>query len=116
NLSVAHHINGKKVMVTNQILLEHYSPGNFDEEWIDKLETFHQLYQEYLPIIKAKNLTRAEYKKLEFETGKWFINRLIIGKEKRKAIFWWSKIIRFNFFDYYHLVFLKNWFRLSLKK
>jgi glycosyltransferase involved in cell wall biosynthesis len=40
-----------KVLVTNQILLEHFSNGTIDSRWLNATYNFHKLYKKHLPKI-----------------------------------------------------------------
>lgn len=42
---------GYKVLVTNKVLLEHFSNGTIDSSWVNSTYKFHKLYKPYLPII-----------------------------------------------------------------
>jgi hypothetical protein len=49
SLSLLYRKYGYKVMVTNQILLEHFSEGNKNKEWVQSLRAFHSKYHTYFP-------------------------------------------------------------------
>lgn len=49
-----------KVMVTNSILLEHFSLGKIDDSWIKSTVKFHRLYENTLPQFIGRKPTKSE--------------------------------------------------------
>ena len=49
SISLLYRKNQYKVLVTNKILIEHFSEGNKNEEWIDSLVRFHHKYNSHFP-------------------------------------------------------------------
>src|SRR5690606_39023343 len=59
-----------KIIVTNEILVEHFSLGILNGEWINSTFNIHELYKKNLPI----NCSKSEINKLtEIENGERFI-------------------------------------------
>ncbi|WP_016991059.1 glycosyltransferase, partial [Flavobacterium sp. ACAM 123] len=50
NLSLAYKKQGYKIMVTHNVLLEHFSAGVINEDWLVSVLNFDRYYGKYLPI------------------------------------------------------------------
>jgi hypothetical protein len=50
-----------KVLVTHEILLEHFSAGSFSKEWINDTLTVHQKWKQTLPRFKGVSGTRDQF-------------------------------------------------------
>jgi glycosyltransferase involved in cell wall biosynthesis len=50
NISLENYIKGHKTVVTNQILIEHFSNGVINESWFNSTYKIHQIYDEILPL------------------------------------------------------------------
>jgi hypothetical protein len=59
NIAIETRKKGYKIGVTNQILIEHFSIGNLNKEWIQATITAHKLYRKFLPLSVDK-LTNNE--------------------------------------------------------
>ena len=56
---------GNKVLVVTDILLEHFSGGKTNNEWIENSIIIHNKWKQYLPQIAGIHLTSAEIKSRE---------------------------------------------------
>lgn len=96
---------GYKIVVTNEILLEHFSTGTIDNAWVDSTYTIHSVYNNMLPLSSIGN---QEIKKFEIENAKRFI-RLCIKYNRRKAAFsTWNKFVVMHPLSKFHFWFIKE--------
>ncbi len=98
---------GYKVMVTNEILIEHFSLGNINSEWFESAYCTHKIYKRTLPVLNdgKKN------KELEIANAVWFISESLRYKKYDLAFFIWIKLFTLNPFLKFHLIFLKNFIK-----
>ena len=68
---------GQKIIVTNQILLEHFSLGNLDKNWLKSIVEFHKIYNKYLPVSVELAKDSKEMKKLEIKNAKKYIKQIL---------------------------------------
>ena len=100
--------NGFEVVVTNQILIEHFSKGNIDNSWYKTTFELHKKYKNILPL-KTDDIIDLDFLKiLELKNGKKFVDNLLKLKFKRKAIVLWFNIFLIKPYHRYHLSFLKH--------
>lgn len=107
-LSLKHHMLNKKVLVTSEILLEHFSEGSLNKLWYESTSLFHKLYKNYLPIDISGQINNIESKKTEFKFGQIFITTLIEQKLYWEAIYWWFKMFKLKPKSKYHYRFWKS--------
>lgn len=113
NLSFEQLISGKKIVVTNRILLEHYSNGTIDEKWIESIYMIHKLYKRILPLNSTLNKVSVE---LEVLNGKKFIEKSIEFNKKFIALKVWLNIIKIYPFSSLHIKILKLFIKTFFKK
>lgn len=113
-LSLKHHIFNKKVIVTNKILLEHFSEGSLNKSWYESTSLFHKLYKSYLPIDISGQENNIQSKKTEFNLGISFIAKLVEKKLYWDAIYWWFEIFKLKPKSKYHYRFWKRILKNSL--
>ena len=102
--------NGFEVVVTNQILVEHFSKGILDISWYNSTYELHEKYKNILPL-KTNDIIDLDFLKiLELKNGKKFVNKLVQLKFKRKAIILWFDIFLIKPYNRYHLSFFKHLF------
>lgn len=112
NISLEYIKNGYKIIVTNEILTEHFSFGNIDKTWYESTFKIHEMYSKYLPQIMG-NMNFEEVKTLEIKNAKKFINQCLGFKQYKLAFWVWLKLFRLAPFLKFHLRF---WFNFVLKK
>lgn len=105
NLSFEYLKKGFKIVVTNKILIEHFSLGKLDKSWIISALKIHEIYSDFLPLT---SLDVYEIKNQEFKNGSKFVNELLYYKMFREAIFLWSKLVRLKPKSKFHLEFIKK--------
>lgn len=64
-----------KVVVTYDLLLNHFSEGNYDRTWLTEILKLHKKWTGHLPI-NTGNLTMKEVLRIEKVTFKEFVSRL----------------------------------------
>lgn len=107
NLSTLNHMAGKKVLVTNRILVEHFSEGNQDKSWYKSASVFHKLYKNHLPIVKDDFFEIRQLKSLEFSLAHRFVTKLIEYKLYEEAQYWWFQLLLLKPFSKLHYRFFK---------
>jgi hypothetical protein len=113
NLSLECKKLGYKTMVTNEILIEHFSLGNIKGEWVESSYQFYTLFKDSLPLNLENNRIN---KKQEIANAVSFINECLKFKKYKLSIFIWRKLFFLNPFLKFHLIYLKNNFRKILLK
>jgi len=88
---------GKKwdVAVTFDILIEHFSEGNYDRAWIEHMLLIHKKWSSALPIKNENSLNKKEAAICEMNAVKYFIDKMMFaGYKKRKMyeVLWQSKL------------------------
>ncbi|RYZ29581.1 MAG: glycosyltransferase [Chitinophagaceae bacterium] len=94
-----------KVLVTNQILLEHFSLGNTDHVWLAESLKLSQKWKGKLPI---GNLSRNDKKRLEWIHKKWFIKEMVKHGYPRleilKVLFGFGTVKFFSFTQFKSII------------
>lgn len=108
NISFEYLKNGYKILVTNEILVEHFSLGTLNESWYKSTSIFHKLYKNYLPIAVNVEYKNEKLKKTEFKFGQIFIVKLIEQKLYYDAIYWWFEMFKLKPKAKYHYRFWKR--------
>jgi glycosyltransferase involved in cell wall biosynthesis len=93
-LSLKHHAFNKKVIVTNKILLEHFSEGSLNKSWYKSTSLFHKFYKSYLPIVISGQQNDIQLKRTEFKVGLRFTTKLIEQKSYWDAFYWGFEIFK----------------------
>lgn len=97
-----------KVVVTNEILIEHFSVGTINDSWYESAYKLYKIYSNKLPrnvngIIDSKLLDE-----LEFKNGVHFINKMLILGKNKYAIKIWFKLFLLKPMSKFHLGFIKK--------
>jgi len=108
NLSLEYLKNEYSVMVTNKILLEHFSIGALDKSWCLSTLQIHKLYKELLPLSKSDHLLS---KNIEFNNGVKFVTKLLEFNIKKPAFFLWLRLFQIKPFSKFHFYFLQKIFK-----
>lgn len=109
NISLEQIINGNRIMVTKNILIEHFSSGSINENWFLTTDEIHKLYSNNLPVNKA-NLSSKEISELELKNGEKFILDLYRSGLKQLAVRTWKELFALQPFSLIHLRILKTLF------
>lgn len=100
---------GFKVMVTNQVLLKHFSVGHVNKKWVEAQLKLYSIYKTLLPISVKNTISNKQLVNLELENGINFCNKLKKYGFKIKALKFWLKTIRVKPKSKWHLKFIKSW-------
>lgn len=109
DLSIAVKKQKLKVVVTNLILLEHFSKGMINKSWLKSSIKLYNKHTKILPLSVTKKLNHLN--KLEISNGIKIINLLLDNNEKKIAIIFWIKLIVLKPFSRYHFKFLNLLFK-----
>lgn len=108
NISIVCKMKGFKILVTNQILLEHFSNGNINDSWYESTLKLHEIYKKALPLIASDFNNTVLLKHIEISNGKKIAGQLFgIGK-KKEAVRIWKQLILIQPFSLFHLKFFKR--------
>ena len=111
NLSFESLKNGYKIVVTNLIKIEHFSPGDINDSWIDSTYVIHNLYKDILPLSISGN---NKNKKFEVENAKRFINKCLNFNDKKKAFSIWKRLVKLKPYSKFHYKFIRNIIKTTL--
>ena len=89
NISFEYKKRGYDIVVTNKILLEHFSAGVIDENWIQATYKIHGLYQKELPLFVSGNTVT---KKHEIMNAQRFITICLDFGFKKMAVLVWFRL------------------------
>lgn len=115
NISLEYITNNYNVVVTNQILIEHFSIGTLNKDWVQSTLEIHDIYKKKLPVITNDLMTGERLRILEFSNGSEFINKYL-NLARRKSISIWLRLIFLNPSSSFHYKFLKKIIKLALRK
>jgi glycosyltransferase involved in cell wall biosynthesis len=104
NLSFECKKQGLKIVVTNQLLIEHFSIGSINKEWIASTSKMHELYQKILPLLLD---VAPQSESLEIANAKKFILQSLLFHERLIAFKYWTKLFVIYPFLKFHLSFWK---------
>lgn len=94
-----------KIVVTNEILIEHFSTGTINEEWISSTYKIHNLYKNILPLnSNKKNID----KNIEISNAKKFIRECLKYKKNKIAFTIWKELFYLEPISFFHLKFWRT--------
>jgi hypothetical protein len=105
NISLEYKRYGYQIMVTNEILLEHFSIGTLNEAWVDSNFQLHSFYKNILPLSILKSKINKE---IEITNAIRFINQSLKFKKNKLAYSTWRKLFLLNPGSKYHIQFWKT--------
>lgn len=89
NISLEYKKQGYKVIITNQVLLEHFSTGKLNGDWVKSCYYIHQKYKSILPL---SNKTGTVSKETEIANAVNFIEECLTFKKYNIAFFIWLRL------------------------
>lgn len=95
---------GYKLGVTNKVLLEHYSLGNVNNQWLSTNIQVHRMYNKLLPL----NLTGTDLKAAEVYSTKKLIDKCKLFRRKRLFIYHWGRLLFMDPSSKKHVKLLRN--------
>lgn len=105
NISFEYKKHGYAIVVTKEILIEHFSEGSINGEWVESAYRMYRIYRNNLSLnieISKRN------KKLEIINAIRFIDEGLKFKKYKEASAIWLKLFYKNPIMKYHFVFLKT--------
>ena len=112
NLSFEYIKKGFKVMVTKNILIEHFSIGKLDESWYNSTLQVHELYKKLLPLSVQESY---DFKKEEIKNGIRFISGLLGFKMLKEAFMLWFMLLLLKPISKFHYHFVKEYIKICLR-
>lgn len=106
-LSLLYKQNNYKVVVTQNILIEHFSLGIINKSWFESTLQFDSLFKRFLPLKTESSLSKKQFKMQEFKNGMRFCTNLVHYNLKRKAIKYWIRLFFIKPISKFHFHFLK---------
>lgn len=94
--------SGYTVVVTNRILVEHFSMGSFKKDWIESTDKFYRSYESFLPKMAESGLKTT---KQEISNFKRFIRDCIKIDNFKLAFFYWRKLMLHHPIAFFHIQF-----------
>ena len=101
-----------KIVVTNEILIEHFSSGSVNGDWIESAYEIHKLYKNKLPLFidDEKNDNKQE-----IANAIWFIKESLKFKKYHIALMVWGELFFLNPLLLFHIIYWKNNFKNNAK-
>lgn len=111
NISFEYKKYGYKILASSEILIEHFSLGNINKEWVESSYQIYNSYKNILPLnLKGNKINKAQ----EVANAIWFINEIFKYKKDKIAFTFWLKLFCINPFLKYHIIFLKKYVTINL--
>lgn len=108
NISLEYAKKGYKILVTNKILIEHFSIGTISKSWYKSTSQLHKVYAGFLPLKMDSTTLESSISKQEFENGVNFINGLLKYDLRKQAFYYWMYLIKLKPYSKFHWRFLKS--------
>ncbi|WP_394775087.1 glycosyltransferase [Flavobacterium sp.] len=90
NFSFEYLKKGYKIVVTKEVLLEHYSRGIINKDWCKSAIEFYKLYKDFLPLSVSET---NNIKSQEFKNGNYFVSQLIGFNLIKESFRFWLDLI-----------------------
>lgn len=100
---------GYKIVVTNEILIEHFSSGTINKQWVESSYELYSLYKKFLPLSLDKSKTN---KKQEIVNAKKYLNECLKFKKYKIAFIISKELLYINSFSNSVLFFGKTILKL----
>jgi glycosyltransferase involved in cell wall biosynthesis len=105
NISFEYKNYGYKVVVSNKILIEHFSPGVTDEKWIRATYKIHNLYRKKLPLFASGYVVTKD---LEIINAQRFITMCLDFGFKKMAVLVWFRLFLLQPYSKFNNMFWKR--------
>ena len=86
-----------KVAVTFEVLMEHFSEGSYDANWLDSVLKLHRKWQHILPLESGLSLTKEEAKLCEKRCFLFLLEKMSASNFTKKDMYkvlWQSRLYR----------------------
>lgn len=108
NISLEHKKKSIKIIVTNEVLIEHFSLGNLDENWGLSTLKAHKMYISCLPIGIDNVQNYQIIESLEIKNAKRLIKQILSFGFNRKTINLWFSLFAFILHSKFYLTYFKK--------
>lgn len=108
NISFEYKKFGYRIIVTNEILLEHFSLGTLNSSWVNSTFKIHNLYNRILPLTSIKTDVKTEE---EIINAKKFVKKSLKYNNYKVAALTWIKLFYRDPISGYHIQFWKRIFK-----
>lgn len=116
NLSMEYLSNNFKIVVTNEILIEHFSIGKINKDWFEALVKLHDIYKYLLPA-KINNITeKFNFEEIEKKNQEKIMVPLLKNKYNKEAFNIWKSYFLKNPFSKLNYTILVFIIKKKLKK
>jgi glycosyltransferase involved in cell wall biosynthesis len=105
-----------KIVVTNEILIEHFSNGNINKSWQDSTMKIHELYLKNFPLYVGSKNIKHDLKSLEIKNGLNFLNQCLAFGFKDGFFKLWFKLFCLQPFSKSHFMIFKKCIKNMLNK
>jgi hypothetical protein len=95
NISFECKLKKLKIVVTNEVLIEHFSYGVINNSWYKSTFDIHEIYKKILPL-KLTNENIKNHSNLEFSVGEIFLYPFIRANNLKNGFKLWLKMILIN--------------------
>lgn len=96
---------GYKIVVTNEILIEHFSTGSINASWVDSAFIVHDIYKSILPLSVSSEKNMISF---EVANAKRFIRKCLKHKKNKMAFSIWKTFLFMRPLSKFHFTFWKN--------
>ena len=110
NISFEYIKYGYEIIVTNKILLEHFSTGVINETWIEASYKIHNLYKKELPLSVDGNIVSKTH---EINNAQRFINKCLSFGFIKIAISVWFQLFLLEPFSKFNFRFWKRVIKIT---
>lgn len=107
NISIAYRNLSYKIVVTRNVLLEHFSLGKIDKSWYISALQFDAEYRKYLPLKVKDSISTSDFKLQELKNGTTFCIQLVNYNLKIEALKYWFRLIFLKPVSKFHFYFVK---------
>ncbi|MNR23095.1 hypothetical protein D3C85_1400950 [compost metagenome] len=104
--------NQRKIVVTNQILLEHLSEGQVDGKWLESTLKVHNFYSKILPLSIDDKMNADDFKNIDYDNFRKMIYLSYKYKRRSVALKIWLKFFLKNPTHNYHSTFWREFLKL----
>ncbi len=116
NISLQYKAKGYKVMVSKEIVIEHFSNGNINNDWYLATQNFHDKYKHQLPLLTDDVAGKFDLRKQEFDNGVKFIYDSLNFGFNSSIMKNWFRLLLINPTDINHKKIFKRLARKIIKK
>tara|TARA_R110001583_G_scaffold41572_2_gene132140 strand:+ start:1653 stop:2507 length:855 start_codon:yes stop_codon:yes gene_type:complete len=111
SISLDFKIKGFRNIVTNEILIEHFSLGTIDKSWYESALKLDELYKKHLPLSTDEFVSKKNINNRELINGAAFVSQLFKYGYIKQAFKYWIKLVLIKPYSKYHFILLKKAFK-----